>query len=143
MKSTQSISISFLFGCEALVWLDVASNKELMKTIEILMESVKSIWDKLLMQNAEPHTMGSNLQLHATKQYSVVRPPPSKKSEVDDKESSITDELEDCEETQLQGLLMTLSEAASTFLKTPPVLALASCFTIDLYASWSKQLQKI
>ena len=98
----------------------MASNKELMKTMELLVESVKSIRDEpatlkrgAIHNGANPQSL-SGMQHSGTDVVASDYPPPRKKIRVDDGDTT-DDELEDCED--LQAPLVPLSEAASVFFE--------------------------
>ena len=99
----------------------MASNKELMKTIEILAESLKSIQDKLVELKCKAMHNGVNPQSSFGTQQSGTdivasnEPPPSKRSRIDDGNSPKNNEPEDCEDTH--SPLALLSEAVSAFLE--------------------------
>ena len=99
----------------------MASNEELVKTIEMLAESVKSIQDELMTLKRGAIHIGVDPQSSSGTQQSSTDvsasddPPPSKKPRMDDGESTTDEEPEDCED--IQAPLVPLSEAASAFLE--------------------------
>ena len=62
-RSTWSLSIGFLFGCDSnCCFICMASNEELQKTLQTLSTNIKSIQDKLMMLKARAIQNGADLQ---------------------------------------------------------------------------------
>ena len=97
----------------------MVSNEELMKTMKLLVDSVKFIQDKLatlkrraIHNSANPQS-SSGTQQSGTDVVASDKPPPRKKTRVDEGDTT-NDEREDCDD--LQAPLVPFLEAASAFL---------------------------
>ena len=100
----------------------MADNEELVKSIESLTKSVKSIQDDLLMLKRGTTHSGLNPQSPSGTQQSDGNDmagdnlPPGKKPRIEEEEEDPATESEEGEDTQVP--LLTLSDAASAFLET-------------------------
>ena len=99
----------------------MSGNEELTKTIESLMESVKSIKDELQTLKRGAIQNGSNSQSLAGMQQSDASiltgddPPSGKKARIEEEDPATDEEPDDWEDSQVS--LVALSDAASAFLK--------------------------
>ena len=98
----------------------MASNKEITKTLETLLASVRSIQDELVTLKREATHSSTNPQSGSSMQYNSTDiaglvPPPDKKSRLEDDEANSDEKIGNID-TQ-QGPLVPISEVAAEFLE--------------------------